>query len=145
MATKTITGDKFIEAIGRRKTAIARARLTPSARSVVSVNNKDINAYFPTQALQVAAMEPFLKVQLPTQFAVTIVVSGGGIEFMRPWTEKAYGIPPEQVVGSSVRSVETSSIPGYGCPISPWRAWRRALMPSSGLSTVNSAPRSRRN
>ncbi len=32
------------------------------------------------------------------------IVSGGGIEFMRPWTEKAYGIPPEQVVGSSVKT-----------------------------------------
>jgi phosphoserine phosphatase len=32
----------------------------------------------------------------------TYVVSGGGIEFMRPWTERVYGIPPEQVVGSSI-------------------------------------------
>lgn len=32
----------------------------------------------------------------------TFIVSGGGIEFMRPWTERVYGIPPEQVVGSSV-------------------------------------------
>ncbi|GAB2185508.1 HAD family hydrolase [Roseibium sp. LAB1] len=32
----------------------------------------------------------------------TYIVSGGGIEFMRPWTEKIYGIPPEQVVGSSI-------------------------------------------
>ena len=31
----------------------------------------------------------------------TLIVSGGGIEFMRPWVEKVYGIPPEQVVGSS--------------------------------------------
>jgi phosphoglycolate phosphatase-like HAD superfamily hydrolase len=31
----------------------------------------------------------------------TFIVSGGGIEFMRPWTEKVYSIPPEQVVGSS--------------------------------------------
>jgi phosphoserine phosphatase len=31
----------------------------------------------------------------------TFIVSGGGIEFMRPWTEKTYGIPPEQVIGSS--------------------------------------------
>ena len=31
----------------------------------------------------------------------TFIVSGGGIEFMRPWTEKVYGIPPEQVIGSS--------------------------------------------
>lgn len=32
----------------------------------------------------------------------TFIVSGGGIEFMRPWTEAVYGIPPEQVVGSSI-------------------------------------------
>lgn len=31
----------------------------------------------------------------------TFIVSGGGIEFMRPWTNKVYGIPPEQVVGSA--------------------------------------------
>lgn len=31
----------------------------------------------------------------------TFIVSGGGVEFMRPWTENVYGIPPEQVVGSS--------------------------------------------
>lgn len=30
----------------------------------------------------------------------TYIVSGGGIEFMRPWTEKIYGVPPEQVIGS---------------------------------------------
>ncbi len=34
----------------------------------------------------------------------TWIVSGGGIEFMRPWTDDVYGIPPEQVVGSSVRT-----------------------------------------
>src|SRR4029077_2447484 len=34
----------------------------------------------------------------------TFIVSGGGIEFMRPWSEKIYGIPPEQVVGSSVKT-----------------------------------------
>ena len=32
----------------------------------------------------------------------TYIVSGGGIDFMRPWVEKVYGIPPEQVIGSSV-------------------------------------------
>lgn len=34
----------------------------------------------------------------------TFIVSGGGIDFMRPWTEKVYGIPPEQVVGSSIKT-----------------------------------------
>jgi FMN phosphatase YigB (HAD superfamily) len=32
----------------------------------------------------------------------TFIVSGGGIEFMRPWAERIYGVPPEQVVGSSI-------------------------------------------
>jgi len=34
----------------------------------------------------------------------TFIVSGGGIEFMRPWVEAIYGIPPEQVVGSSIKT-----------------------------------------
>jgi hypothetical protein len=34
----------------------------------------------------------------------TYIVSGGGIEFMRPWSEKVYGIPPEQVIGSTFKT-----------------------------------------
>ena len=34
----------------------------------------------------------------------TFIVSGGGVEFMRPWAERVYGIPPEQVVGSRVKT-----------------------------------------
>ncbi len=34
----------------------------------------------------------------------TFIVSGGGIEFMRPWTERVFGVPPEQVVGSSIKT-----------------------------------------
>jgi phosphoserine phosphatase len=34
----------------------------------------------------------------------TFIVSGGGIEFMRPWAEQVYGVPPEQIVGSSIRT-----------------------------------------
>jgi hypothetical protein len=32
------------------------------------------------------------------------IVSGGGLEFMRPWTEAVYGTPPDQVVGSSIET-----------------------------------------
>jgi phosphoserine phosphatase len=45
----------------------------------------------------------------------TFIVSGGGIEFMRSWTEKAYGIPPEQVVGSS--GVTTFAVGDDGKPV----------------------------
>jgi hypothetical protein len=34
----------------------------------------------------------------------TFIVSGGGVEFMRPWTEGVYSVPPEQVIGSSIKT-----------------------------------------
>lgn len=34
----------------------------------------------------------------------TYIVSGGGVEFMRPWTMRVYGVPPEQVIGSSIKT-----------------------------------------
>jgi phosphoserine phosphatase len=34
----------------------------------------------------------------------TFIVSGGGMEFMRPWTDRVYGVPPEKVVGSSIKT-----------------------------------------
>lgn len=79
MATATKTSDKYIETVGRRKTAIARVRLTPSARTTVTVNDKEAAGYFNTPSLHAAAVEPFLKVSLPTQFTVTVIVTGGGI------------------------------------------------------------------
>ena len=79
MATKEKTTDRYIAATGRRKTAIARARITPATKMTVTVNGKDVNDYFPTPALQMAALEAFLKVGLATQFAVTVVARGGGI------------------------------------------------------------------
>jgi hypothetical protein len=41
---------------------------------------------------------------LRSQGFKTYIVSGGGIDFMRPWTQRIYGVPPEQVVGSSIRT-----------------------------------------
>jgi small subunit ribosomal protein S9 len=77
MATKTT--DKYIETIGRRKTASARVRLTPGTRTSVTVNGKDVNEYFTTDKLRMIAVEAFLKAALTTQFAVTATVVGGGI------------------------------------------------------------------
>lgn len=74
----TASKDTYIETIGRRKTAIARVRLTPASKTSVVINGKDINEYFPTQVLQTTALEAFLKVSLPGQFAATVVVKGGG-------------------------------------------------------------------
>src|SRR4051812_9852051 len=80
MATATIKKeDRYIETVGRRKTAIARARLLTAARTSVTINGKDVNEYFPTETLRTTALEAFLKVSLPVQFAVTIMVHGGGV------------------------------------------------------------------
>lgn len=77
MATKT--DSKYIETIGRRKTATARVRLTPGTRTSVTVNGKDVNDFFTTDTLRMIAVEAFLKAALGTQFAVTATVTGGGI------------------------------------------------------------------
>jgi hypothetical protein len=52
------------------------------------------------------AYQPMLEVlaYLRANQFKTFIVSGGGIEFIRPWAERVYGIPPEQVVGSSVKT-----------------------------------------
>lgn len=71
--------EKYTASVGRRKTAVARVRLAPAARAAITVNGKDVNEYFKTQALQTAALEPFLKIALPGQFVAVVRVSGGGI------------------------------------------------------------------
>ncbi len=75
----TATTDKYIETIGRRKTASARVRMTPGSVSSVTINDKDIKAFFPIEAHQVMAMEPFLKVAIPSAFVITVRVVGGGV------------------------------------------------------------------
>lgn len=75
----TAKSEKYIETVGRRKTAVARARILPADRTKVEVNGKEAEKYFATESLRVTALEPFLKVSLPTQFAVSVHVTGGGI------------------------------------------------------------------
>ncbi len=52
------------------------------------------------------AYQPMLELltYLRTNGFKTYIVSGGGVEFMRPMTERVYGIPPEQVVGSTIKT-----------------------------------------
>lgn len=69
---------KYIETIGRRKTAVARVRLTPSAKSSCTVNEKDVEAYFPTAELRRVAVEAFTSAKLPEKFRVTAKITGGG-------------------------------------------------------------------
>ncbi len=67
---------KYTEAIGRRKTSVARVRLTPAAKNSFSVNEKEGSVYFPTRELQHVIHGPFGKVE--EHYSVSVKVSGGG-------------------------------------------------------------------
>lgn len=68
---------KYIETIGRRKTAAARVRITPSAKRSVTVNGKTHEEYFPTREWQGIVVAPLL--DLEQQFTITATVKGGGV------------------------------------------------------------------
>ncbi len=69
---------RYIEAVGRRKTAIARVRLFESGKSSFVVNDKPLATYFPTEQLQVTVKDPFTKLKL-SKFKVQAHIVGGGI------------------------------------------------------------------
>jgi len=78
--TNIKTTERYIETVGRRKTAIARVRITPTEKMSYEVNGKSIEKYFPTKELQLTATESYLTSKLTeTKFKITIVVKGGGI------------------------------------------------------------------
>ncbi|HEY9583459.1 MAG TPA: 30S ribosomal protein S9 [Candidatus Paceibacterota bacterium] len=74
------TTDKYIETIGRRKTAGARVRITPASKMSYEINGKSVEAYFPTKELQAIATDSFKESKLTeTKFKITAIVKGGGI------------------------------------------------------------------
>lgn len=75
-ATKT---KAYIEAIGRRKTSIARVRLLPNTKGVFLINDKPLKTYFMTEELQLVATLPFAKTELGEKYSVTAKIIGGGI------------------------------------------------------------------
>lgn len=73
--------EKYIEAVGRRKTSTARVRITESAKSHFLVNGKDAKEYFKVEGERRLVLDPIVK-GLPTGFAkkwsVEVHVFGGG-------------------------------------------------------------------
>lgn len=70
--------DRYFEAVGRRKTSIARVRLFTKAGDF-SVNGKPHNIYFPTVELQKIVEDSLQKMKLFGRFRVSVKVAGGGI------------------------------------------------------------------
>ncbi len=74
MATKET---RYIEAVGRRKTAVARVRITPASKVSVAVNDGEFEKYFPTQELRRIVLDVFNDSE--GKFEVTAKLTGGGI------------------------------------------------------------------
>ena len=73
------TENRYIEGIGRRKTSIARVRITPSPKASIVVNDKTLEEYFPTRELQNEAMKPLKDAKIDQKFIIPVKVRGGGI------------------------------------------------------------------
>ena len=70
---------KYFEAVGRRKTAIARVRLHPGSKAGYEINGKPLETYFPVKEMQLVATEAILNGKAAEKFHVTAKVVGGGI------------------------------------------------------------------
>ncbi len=69
---------QYIEAVGRRKTSIARVRLFRGS-GTMTVNGKDVRQYFPLPRLGADAMAPLTNLKIAHEWDASIKVSGGGI------------------------------------------------------------------
>lgn len=69
---------EVIHKIGRRKTAVARAYVAPGNGNI-TINKKDMAAYFPSPALQYKVNQPLVMTNNESNFDITVNVYGGGI------------------------------------------------------------------
>jgi small subunit ribosomal protein S9 len=79
METTKKEKNKYIEAIGRRKTAVARVRVTESGKTNFTINEKELNVYFPTEELRIIARDALSKSKIPVKFNISAHIKGGGI------------------------------------------------------------------
>src|SRR3989344_3222270 len=70
---------RYWEAVGRRKTAVARVRLFATGDKTVQVNGKTLAEYFPTEELQMIANGALRKMKIADKFYVSALIKGGGI------------------------------------------------------------------
>jgi small subunit ribosomal protein S9 len=76
----TAQAEKYFEGIGRRKSSVARVRITPASKTVYKINEKTLADYFTIKELQNIVEDPMNKTELKQKFEVSIKVSGGGIK-----------------------------------------------------------------
>ena len=71
--------DKYIFAVGRRKTARARVKLFADGKGDITVNERTFESYFPTFSLQKTAQDPLLLLGLEKKYNAIVTASGGGV------------------------------------------------------------------
>jgi len=71
---------KYLEAVGRRKTAVARVRLFTQKEKASLVNGKPLEVYFPTLELQQIVTSPLVKMKCLDEFKISAIVKGGGLK-----------------------------------------------------------------
>ena len=76
---KEKTNQTMERAVGRRKTAAARVRITPKGTGVIVVNGKTLEAYFPLQTWQDKVRSPLALVGKAKDMDVSVKVAGGGV------------------------------------------------------------------
>ena len=79
MAKTTTTTSRYLEAVGRRKTSIARVRITEADKTTMVINDLDYTEFLKTEELQHVAMESLTKSLVPAKFMITVKVLGGGV------------------------------------------------------------------
>ena len=79
ISPKPHTRSKYYEGVGRRKTAVARVRIS-SGKGQVDVNGKDLKGYFKIARLEKSAIAPLSNLKLDDKFDLTARVKGGGLK-----------------------------------------------------------------
>lgn len=77
--TASLQSERYWEAVGRRKTAVARARLFTRGEKGVWVHEKPVQTYFQQDRLVSIIEDPLKKMKSTDRFRVTVKVSGGGM------------------------------------------------------------------
>lgn len=107
MPTKTkekTSGERYYEAVGRRKTASARVRITPSTKESITVNDKSLQDYFQTDRLMEVVKDAQKASGISQKFMITVKVVGGGIhaqaESLRHGISRALVVYDENLRGT---------------------------------------------
>ena len=73
------TTEKYIATTGRRKTSVARVRITPASKFSITINEREFENFFPVAELRKAITSVFDAAEIDQKFKVTVKVYGGGV------------------------------------------------------------------